>query len=39
MEALLDAGATEILADVISIGPDEAACRRRTTDLLRELIS
>lgn len=28
LEALLDAGAAEILADVISVGPDEAASRR-----------
>jgi hypothetical protein len=34
---LLVAGVTGIIADVVPAGPDEAASRRRTTDLLREL--
>jgi F420-dependent oxidoreductase-like protein len=37
LRALLDAGATDILADIVPAGPDPAASRRRTADLLREL--
>lgn len=39
LQALADAGATDILADVVPAGPDETASRRRTTNLLRELVS
>ncbi|RBM21875.1 LLM class F420-dependent oxidoreductase [Prauserella sp. PE36] len=37
--ALIDAGATDIWADVFPVGDDRAASRRRTLDLLRELLA
>ncbi|MDL4816321.1 TIGR03564 family F420-dependent LLM class oxidoreductase [Actinomadura opuntiae] len=39
LQALLDAGATDIWANIVPVGPDRAASRRRTRDLLRELAS
>lgn len=39
LEALIAAGATEIWADVFPVGDDRSASRRRTTDLLRELVA
>lgn len=38
LQALLDAGATDVWADVFPVGPDRSASRRRTIDLLRELL-
>ncbi|MFF0014943.1 TIGR03564 family F420-dependent LLM class oxidoreductase [Streptomyces sp. NPDC005374] len=37
LTAVLDAGATDIWADVFPVGNDRSASRRRTMDLLREL--
>ena len=37
--SLLDAGATDIWAAVFPVGEDKASSRRRTTDLLKELVS
>jgi alkanesulfonate monooxygenase SsuD/methylene tetrahydromethanopterin reductase-like flavin-dependent oxidoreductase (luciferase family) len=39
LQGLLDAGATDIWAAVVPVGDDKAASLRRTTDLLRELVS
>jgi alkanesulfonate monooxygenase SsuD/methylene tetrahydromethanopterin reductase-like flavin-dependent oxidoreductase (luciferase family) len=39
LQAVLDAGATGILADVVPAGPDQTASLRRTTGLLRDLLS
>jgi len=39
LQSLLDAGATDIWAAVFPVGDDRAGSRRRTTDLLRELVS
>ena len=39
LQSLLDAGATDIWAAVFPVGDDRAASRRRTTDLLKELVS
>jgi F420-dependent oxidoreductase-like protein len=39
LHGLLDAGATEIWAAVVPVGDDRRASARRTTDLLRELVS
>lgn len=39
LQALLDAGATDIWADVFPVGNDRADSRRRTIELLRELVS
>jgi F420-dependent oxidoreductase-like protein len=39
LQGLLDAGATDIWASVFPVGTDRAASRRRTTDLLRELVA
>jgi F420-dependent oxidoreductase-like protein len=39
LRAVLDAGATEILADPVPVGPDQTASLQRTTSLLRGLIS
>jgi F420-dependent oxidoreductase-like protein len=39
LQAVLDAGATDILADLVPAGPDQTASLRRITDLLRDLIS
>jgi F420-dependent oxidoreductase-like protein len=39
LQAVLDAGATDILADLVPAGPDQAASLQRTTNLLRDLIS
>jgi F420-dependent oxidoreductase-like protein len=39
LQSLIDAGATDIWAAVFPVGDDRAASRRRTTDLLRELLS
>lgn len=39
LQALLDAGATDIWAAVFPVGDDRAASMRRTTDVLRELLS
>lgn len=39
LRALVDAGATDIWAAVFPIGDDRAGSRRRTTDLLKELVS
>ena len=39
LQSLLDAGATDIWAAVFPVGDDRAASRRRTTDLLRDLVS
>jgi F420-dependent oxidoreductase-like protein len=38
LQSLLDAGATDIWAAVFPVGDDRAASRRRTTDLLKELV-
>ena len=38
LQSLLDAGATDIWAAVFPVGDDRAASKRRTTDLLRELV-
>jgi hypothetical protein len=37
LQAVRDAGATDILADIVPAGSDPAASRRRTAALLREL--
>lgn len=37
LQSLLDAGATDIWAAIVPVGPDTAASLRRTRDLLREL--
>ena len=37
--ALFDAGATDVWAAVFPVGDDRAGSRRRTTDLLKELVS
>ncbi|MFV2212138.1 LLM class flavin-dependent oxidoreductase, partial [Actinomadura sp. LOL_016] len=37
LQSLLDAGATDIWVNIVGVGPDHAASRRRTRDLLREL--
>jgi F420-dependent oxidoreductase-like protein len=37
LRSLLDAGATDIWASIVPVGPDPATSRRRTRDLLREL--
>ena len=39
LQGLLDAGATDIWAAVFAVGDDKAASLRRTTDLLKELVS
>ena len=39
LQSLLDAGATDIWAAVFPVGDDRAASLRRTTDLLKELVS
>jgi alkanesulfonate monooxygenase SsuD/methylene tetrahydromethanopterin reductase-like flavin-dependent oxidoreductase (luciferase family) len=39
LQSLIDAGATDIWAAVFPVGDDRVASRRRTTDLLRELVS
>jgi F420-dependent oxidoreductase-like protein len=39
LQSLLDAGATDIWAAVFPVGDDRAASHRRTTDLLRDLVS
>jgi F420-dependent oxidoreductase-like protein len=39
LRALIDAGATDIWAAVFPVGDDKRASVRRTTDLLRELVS
>src|SRR5262245_3285142 len=39
LQGLLDAGATDIWAGVVPVGDDKAASWRRTTDLLKELLS
>jgi F420-dependent oxidoreductase-like protein len=39
LQSLIDAGATDVWAAVFPVGDDRAASRRRTTDLLRELVS
>ena len=39
LQALIDAGATDIWAAVFPVGDDKRASVRRTTDLLRELVS
>jgi F420-dependent oxidoreductase-like protein len=39
LQGLLDAGATDIWAAVFPVGGDKAASFRRTTDLLKELVS
>ena len=39
LQALLDAGATDIWAAVFPVGDDKARSRRRTTELLKELVS
>ena len=39
LQGLLDAGATDIWAAVFPVGDDKAASFRRTTDLLKELVS
>jgi F420-dependent oxidoreductase-like protein len=39
LQSLLDAGATDIWAAVFPVGDDRAASRRRTTELLKELVS
>lgn len=39
LQSLLDAGATDIWAAVFPVGDDKRASMRRTTDLLRELVS
>lgn len=38
LQSLIDAGATDIWAAVVPVGPDRAASRRRTTELLKELL-
>lgn len=38
LRSLIDAGATDIWAAVVPVGPDRAASRRRTTELLKELL-
>ncbi|QFG22261.1 TIGR03564 family F420-dependent LLM class oxidoreductase [Actinomadura sp. WMMB 499] len=37
LRSLIDAGATDIWVNIVAAGPDRAASRRRTRDLLREL--
>ncbi|MBE1536733.1 TIGR03564 family F420-dependent LLM class oxidoreductase [Actinomadura algeriensis] len=37
LRSLLDAGATDVWVNIVGVGPDRAASRRRTRDLLREL--
>jgi len=39
LQSLLDAGATDIWAAVFPVGEDKRTSMRRTTDLLRELVS
>jgi F420-dependent oxidoreductase-like protein len=39
LQSLLDAGATDIWAAVFPVGDDRAASLRRTTDLLKQLVS
>ena len=39
LQALIDAGATDVWAAVFPVGEDKRASVRRTTDLLRELVS
>ena len=39
LQSLLDAGATDIWAAVFPVGDDRATSRRRTIDLLKELVS
>ncbi|MGB9307442.1 MAG: hypothetical protein WCB92_28300 [Mycobacterium sp.] len=39
LQSLLDAGATDIWAAVFPVGDDKRTSVRRTTDLLRELVS
>lgn len=39
LQALIDAGATDLWAAVFPVGDDKRASVRRTTDLLRELVS
>ena len=39
LQALIDAGATDLWAAVFPVGEDRRASVRRTTDLLRELVS
>lgn len=39
LRGLLDAGATDVWAAVVPVGPDPRSSVRRTTDLLRELVT
>jgi hypothetical protein len=39
LQSLVDAGATDIWAAPFPVGDDKAASLRRTTDLLKELVS
>ena len=39
LQGLLDAGATDIWAAVVPVGDDKARSIRRTTELLKELVS
>lgn len=39
LQGLVDAGATDVWAAVFPVGDDARASRRRTTDLLRELVA
>jgi alkanesulfonate monooxygenase SsuD/methylene tetrahydromethanopterin reductase-like flavin-dependent oxidoreductase (luciferase family) len=39
LQSLLDAGATDIWAAVFPVGEDSAGSRRRTMDLLKDLVS
>jgi alkanesulfonate monooxygenase SsuD/methylene tetrahydromethanopterin reductase-like flavin-dependent oxidoreductase (luciferase family) len=39
LQALLDAGATDIWAAVFPVGEDKRASRRRTTELLKSLVA
>ncbi len=39
LQSLIDAGATDIWAAVFPVGDDKATSRRRTTDVLRELVA
>ena len=39
LQGVIDAGATDVWAAVFPVGEDKRASVRRTTDLLRELVS
>jgi F420-dependent oxidoreductase-like protein len=39
LQSLIDAGATDVWAAIFPVGDDRAASRRRTVDLLKELVS